>query len=174
MWFVANGYICLSLLCHIYPDIVGRLLIMTMYLHLYSSGWSELALEARAIYQVAASIIDWASADKTIKMACPLSEDSDQPGHPLSLIRVFTARMKKAWVLSYPLSVQWRQWADWADAQADLNFPWAHMPFYRFCHALARFISWLLLYTDIADGTILKDTNCIKVDSKKNSLVLFS
>ena len=27
--------------------------------------------------------------DKTIKMTCVPSEDSDQPGHPPSLIRVF-------------------------------------------------------------------------------------
>ena len=38
---------------------------------------------------------------------CP-SKDSDQPGHPPSLIRVFTVRLKKAWVLSYPLSAQRR------------------------------------------------------------------
>ena len=36
---------------------------------------------------------------------CAPSEDSDQPGHPPSLIRGFAVRMKKAWVLSYPLSV---------------------------------------------------------------------
>ena len=53
--------------------------------------------------------------DKTNKMACAPSEDSDQPGHPPSLIRVFTVRLKKAWVLSYPMS-----------AQADLNLRWAH------------------------------------------------
>ena len=46
--------------------------------------------------------------DKTNKMVCAPSEDSDQPGHPPSLIRVFAARMKKAWVLSYPLSAQRR------------------------------------------------------------------
>ena len=39
---------------------------------------------------------------------CVPSEDSDQPGHPLSLIRVFAVRMKKAQVLSYPLSAQRR------------------------------------------------------------------
>ena len=44
--------------------------------------------------------------DKTNKMACAPSEDSDQPGHPPSLIRVFAVRMKKAWVLSYSLSAQ--------------------------------------------------------------------
>ena len=44
--------------------------------------------------------------DKTNKMASAHSKDSDQPGHPPSLIRVFAVRMKKAWVLSYPLSAQ--------------------------------------------------------------------
>ena len=47
--------------------------------------------------------------DKTNKMACAPSEDTDQPGHLPSLIRVFAVRMKKAWVLSYPLSAQLRQ-----------------------------------------------------------------
>ena len=44
------------------------------------------------------------SRDKTNKMACAPSEDSDQPKHSPSLIRVFTVRMKKVWVLSYLLS----------------------------------------------------------------------
>ena len=44
--------------------------------------------------------------DKTNKMASAPSEDSDQPGNPPSLIRVFAVRMKKIWVLSYPLSAQ--------------------------------------------------------------------
>ena len=64
--------------------------------------------------------------DKTNKMNCAPSKDSDQPGHQPSLIRVFTVRMKKAWVLSYPLSAQQRLWSDWADAQANLNLRWAH------------------------------------------------
>ena len=38
--------------------------------------------------------------DKTNKMACASNEDSGQPGHLPSLIRVFTVRMKKAWVLA--------------------------------------------------------------------------
>ena len=60
------------------------------------------------------------------------SEDSDQPGHPPSLIRVFAVRMKKAWVLSYPLNAQRRLWSDWADAQADLSLRWAHSHFAGF------------------------------------------
>ena len=39
---------------------------------------------------------------------CAPSEDSDQPGHPPSLFRVFAVRMKKACVLTYPLSAQQR------------------------------------------------------------------
>ena len=46
--------------------------------------------------------------DKTNKTTCAPSEDSDQPGHPPSLIRGFTVRMNKAWVFSYPLSTQRR------------------------------------------------------------------
>ena len=57
---------------------------------------------------------------------CAPSEDSDQPGHLPSLIRVFAVCMKKAWVLSYSLSAQRRLWTDWADAQADLSLRWAH------------------------------------------------
>ena len=45
---------------------------------------------------------------------------------------VFAARMKKAWVLSYPLSAQRRRWSDWADAQADLSLRWAHSHFVGF------------------------------------------
>ena len=69
---------------------------------------------------------------KSNKMACEHSEDSDQPGHPPSLIRVFAVCMKKAWVLSYPLSTQQRLWSDWADAQADMSLRWAHSHFVGF------------------------------------------
>ena len=50
--------------------------------------------------------------NKTNKMACAPSEDSDQPGHPPRLIRVFAVRMKKAW--------------------ADLSLGWAHSHFVGF------------------------------------------
>ena len=66
---------------------------------------------------------------KTNKMTCVPSKDSDQSGHPPSLIRVFAVRMKKAWVLGYPLNTQW---SDWADAQADLSLHWAHSHFVGF------------------------------------------
>ena len=53
---------------------------------------------------------------------------------------VFTIRMKKAWVLSYPLSAQRSLWSDWADAQADLSHRWAHRSFCWFCHVAAQII----------------------------------
>ena len=41
--------------------------------------------------------------DKTNKMVCAPSEDSDQPGHPPSLIWVLAVSMKKAWAFSAQL-----------------------------------------------------------------------
>ena len=68
----------------------------------------------------------WAATWQNQQNECAPSEDSDQPELPPSLIRVFAVRMKKTWVLSYPLSVQRRLRSDWANAQADLSLRWAH------------------------------------------------
>ena len=46
----------------------------------------------------------WATTWQNQQNECAPSEDSDQPGHPPSLIGVFAVCMKKAWALSYPLS----------------------------------------------------------------------
>ena len=43
----------------------------------------------------------WAATRQNQQNKCAPSEDSDQPGHPPSLIRGFAVRMKKARVLSY-------------------------------------------------------------------------
>ena len=74
------------------------------------SEWLGAAVEARGFEPHSAQwyFIYGPAHDKTYKIACAPSEDSDQPGHPPSLIRVFAVRMKKAWVLSYPLSAQRR------------------------------------------------------------------
>ena len=80
--------------------------------------------------------------DKTNKVACAPSKDSDQPGHPPSLIRVFAVRMKKVLVVSYPLGAKQRLWSDRADAQSDLSLRWAHMRISWFCRVAA------LIYTE--------------------------
>ena len=59
----------------------------------------------------------WAASWQNQQCGCAPSKDSDQPGHLSSLIRVIAVRMKKVWVLSYPLSAQQRLWSDWADAR---------------------------------------------------------
>ena len=60
---------------------------------------------------------------------------TDLPGYPPSLIRVFTVRMKKDWVLSYPLSAQRRL----MDPQAVLILFRAHVPFCWFCREMAHY-----------------------------------
>ena len=116
-------------------------------------------------------------------MACAPSEDSDQPGHPPSLIRIFAVRMKKAWalsfplsaqrrrwpdclislrcpqlkkawVLSYPLNAQRRRWSDWADAQADLSLRWAHSHF-------VGFVTWRLIYSPDVSDKLESKTVCL-------------
>ena len=95
--------------------------------------------------------------DKINKMAWAPSEDSDQPGHPPSLIRVFAVRMKKPWVLSYPLSAERRLGSDWADAQADLSLRWAHMQLCWFCHEAAHLFC---LFTALFYGFLEFNWNC--------------
>ena len=65
--------------------------------------------------------------DKTNKIICVPSEDSYQPGHPPSLIRVFAVHSVGSFLHE--------------DAQADLGLRWVHMPFCWFCHEVARLVS---------------------------------
>ena len=100
-----------------------------MFWHILSSFFCNSYLP---IYNMMLQHTTWAATWQNQQNECAPSEDSDQPGHPPSLIRVFAVRMKKAWVLSYPLSAQRRLWSDWADAQADLSLRWAHSHFVGF------------------------------------------
>ena len=59
---------------------------------------------------------------------------------------VFAVRMKKAWVLSYPMSTQRRLWSDWADAQADLSLRWVHSHFVGFVMRQLNFFRLLVTY----------------------------
>ena len=77
--------------------------------------------------------------DKTNKITFVPSEDSDQPGHPPSLIRVFTVRSVGGLGPSLASGRQRRLWLDWADAHADLSLRWVHRSFCWFCHAVAQF-----------------------------------
>ena len=75
--------------------------------------------------------------DKTNKMTCTPSEDSDQ----ISLCPVWPESSLCAhWVTKNPrfLHADSEDWSDWADAQADLNLCWAHRLFCWFCHAVVH------------------------------------
>ena len=65
--------------------------------------------------------------DQTNKMTSAPSEDSDQPGHPPSLIRVFAEE-----TLGPQLPIVM------ADALVDLSLRWAHRSFCLFCSAAAH------------------------------------
>ena len=75
---------------------------------------------------------DWAALWQKQQCGCAPSEDSDQPGHLPSLIRIFTVRMKKAWVLSYHLSTKRRPCPGWSESSLGSQPPcW-------FCHVAAH------------------------------------
>ena len=80
--------------------------------------------------------------DKTNKMAIAPSEDTDQPAHPPSLIRVFAVHLKKYWVLSYQLSALRRLWSDWAD----LFLRWAQIFFVGFIMRWLTFRKCILIF----------------------------
>ena len=62
---------------------------------------------------------------------------------------VFAIRMKKAWVLSYPLSTRWRL-IRLGRCQADLSLHWAHSHFVGF---VMSWLSWIASnYTDRQSG----------------------
>ena len=116
------------------PEVSLKILFMTLYKN----------IKLEWIFPTRVSTVKpinfiWAISWQNQQSDCAPSENSDQPGHPPNLIRVFAVRWKKAWVLGYPLSAQRRLWSDWADAQADLSPRWAHMPFCLFYHDAAHF-----------------------------------
>ena len=76
----------------------------------------------------------WAAIWQNQQSDCAPSRNSDQPGHLPSLIRVFAVGMKKAWVLSYPLSAQRRliRCPGWSESSLGVqSLCW-------FCHVVAQ------------------------------------
>ena len=54
---------------------------------------------------------------------------------------VWSESSLSAWRKLGSLATHWvhsEDWSDWADAQADLNLRWVHMPFCWFCHEAAQ------------------------------------
>ena len=91
----------------------------------------------------------WATTWQNQQSECVPSEDSDQPGHPPSLIRVFAVRWMGSQGPKLSSCGQRRLWSDWADAQADLSLRWAYSHFVGF--VMSRLIwlsvnSWFCMY----------------------------
>ena len=111
----------------------------------------------------------WATTWKNQQNGCAPSGDSDQPGYPPILIRVFAVRMKKAWVLSYPLSAQRRLWSDWASAQSDQSFRWAHTRFVGF--VMSRLIcrsAWPVFYGSGILTAVMSQIKKCKINKQLN------
>ena len=130
----------------------GTLLILRKISHsrdVYISWTIELDFffAGKSIVLNISSVIEriiWGTTWQNQQSDCASSEDSDQPGCPPSLIRVFAVGMKKHRVLSYPLSAQRRFWSDCADAQADLSLRWVHTHFVGFVTTTSFFTGWQL------------------------------
>ena len=74
----------------------------------------------------------WAATRQNQQNGCAPSEDSDQPGHLISLIRVFAVRSVGSLGPKHSSCGQRILWSDWADAQAELSLRWAHTRFVGF------------------------------------------
>ena len=60
--------------------------------------------------------------DKTYSKTCATSEDSDQPVHLYSLIRIFADRMCLLQSPSYPKTDKRESLPNWVDVQANLSY----------------------------------------------------
>ena len=83
----------------------------------------------------------WAATWQNQQNECAPSEDSDQSGHPPSLIRVFAVRSLGSWGPKLSSCGQRRLWSDWADAQADL-FSLGAYSFCWSCHVVAQIVNY--------------------------------
>ena len=95
--------------------------------------------------------------DKTIKMTCAPSEDSYQPGHLPSLIRVFAMCFMGS---QGPNPSSGRQWRP--DAQADLSFRCIHVILLVFLATTQLFMCFQARLTEV-EG----ENECLKVQMKQ-------
>ena len=88
---------------------------------------------------------------ETYPRTCAPSEDSNQPAHSRSLIRIFSGRIFDLQGCNASSCGQRRLWSDCADAHADLNLRWANIWEWTFSHVVAHFtciavFHWILRY----------------------------
>ena len=101
-----------------------------IYLFIFTLQW-------RIHGSVCDAFINEPAHDKTYDKPCATSEDSDQPAHPRSLIRVFAYRMCLLKPPGYTKRDKREPLPYWMDVQADLRICWLHRSYCRFCRVLA-------------------------------------
>ena len=96
-------------------------------------------------FQILSTKTDEPRHDKTNKMAVCQGKTQISLGiRPVW--SVYAVCMKKAWVLSYPLSTERRLRSDWVDAQADPSLRWAHTHFVGFVMSRLRLLAFRLCW----------------------------
>ena len=96
----------------------------------------------------------WAATWQNQRCESVPSEDSDQLGHPPSLIRVFAVHSMDCYGPKLSSCWQQRLWSDWANAQADLSLHWAHTNFVGF--VMSRLKSFTDLVPLLSAGLIIE------------------
>ena len=104
--------------------------------------------------------------DKTNKMTCAPSEDSDQPVHPCSLTRVVAVRMMKPKVFGYPWSAQERLQSDWTNTQAGLSYHFV-VVFCALTHCIdLQILHWRISF-ELLSSAILTSSSLVHKKSTK-------
>ena len=104
---------------------VVLLFVLYLLLSIYLTNCSFLSY-LRFLVSLTQCTYTWAASWQNQQCGCEPSKDSDQPGHPPSLIRVFPVRSMGSQGPKLCSCGQRRLWSDWANAQADLSLRWAH------------------------------------------------
>ena len=106
--------------------------------------------------------------DKPNKMACAPSEDSDQPAHPINLVRVFAVHMKKVWVeRTAKTLIRLGGCPGWSESSMGAqSFCW-------FCHEAAQMTSRKVIWSTF--NNICPDSSCEKesFEPSHESMVCF-
>ena len=100
--------------------------------------------------------------EKTYLLTCAFNEDSDQPVHLRSLIRIFIGHFLDSWWCKVSLYWQCRLWLDYGDVQTDLSVK-AHVRSYIFlCYV--SYTSWRL---GLLESNLFLTVICvIKIEKK--------
>ena len=101
-------------------------------------------------------------------MACAPSEDSDQPAHPINLVRVFAVHMKKVWVeRTAKTLIRLGGCPGWSESSMGAqSFCW-------FCHEAAQMTSRKVIWSTF--NNICPDSSCEKesFEPSHESMVCF-